>query len=133
MARQFDEATRRWGESDAMRFLQPQSEAMSLDLVEHDDEFVVTVDMPGFERDDVDLKVTDKTLRIAGEHEESVEEDEDRYLRRERHHETVRRSITLPTEVDTEGVTAKMNHGVLTVTLPKLDVEESRSIDIDIE
>lgn len=133
MARQFDETTSRWGESEALAWWQPEMETMSMDMVEHDEEFVVTVDMPGFTREEVDLSVTDHTLRIEGTHEESMEEEEERYLRRERHHETAHRSITLPTEVDPDGVTAKMKHGVLTITLPKLEAEESKKVDIEVE
>jgi HSP20 family protein len=106
-------------------------EEMAVDLVEHDDEFVATVDLPGFERDDVEIEVTDHTLRIEAEHEDAMEETEEQYLRRERHHESMRRSIRLPEEVDKEGVKARMKNGVLTITLPRLEVEEARTIEIE--
>ena len=104
---------------------------MALDLVEHDDEFLVTVDLPGFERDDVSLQVTDHTLRIEAERESEVEEEEEQYLRHERRQQAMHRSIRLPDDIDKENVSARMKNGVLTVTLPKLEIEEARTINIE--
>jgi HSP20 family protein len=127
MSRQFDEATGMWNAETPFG----RMESMSIDLVEADGEFVVTADLPGFERDDVDIQVTDHTLRIEAEHEEATEEREADYLRRERRHESMHRSIRLPDDVDKEAVEARMKNGVLTVTLPRLEAEEARSIEIE--
>jgi HSP20 family protein len=127
MSRQFDEATGMWNAENPFG----RMESMSIDLVEADGEFVVTADLPGFERDDVDVQVTDHTLRIEAEHEEATEEREADYLRRERRHESMHRSIRLPDDVDKEAVEARMKNGVLTVTLPRLEAEEARSIEIE--
>ena len=129
MSRQFDERSESWGE-DGPLARWSESERMAVDLVEHDDEFVVTVDVPGFGKEEVDVRVTDHTLHVEAEHEESVENGDDRYLRRERRHESMRRSIRLPEEVDTESVDARMNNGVLTVTVPKLEATEARTIEV---
>ncbi|SHH02257.1 Hsp20/alpha crystallin family protein [Halobaculum gomorrense] len=110
-----------------------ESEYAPVDLVEYDDEFVATVDLPGFERSDISVSVTDHMLRIAAEREEATEEhgEDERVLRRERRHESVHRSLSLPDEVDKDGVTARMNNGVLTVTLPRLEAESSREIEVE--
>jgi len=131
MSRQFDDATRTWEEESPFGRWSSAMESMAIDLVEADDEFVVTADLPGFERDEVEIEVTDHTLRIEAEHEEATEEREADYLRQERRHESARRSIRLPDEVDKEAVKARMKNGVLTVTLPRLEVEEARQIDIE--
>lgn len=131
MSRQFDEASRMWGPVGDVGRLTSGTESMAVDLVEQDDEFLAMVDLPGFDREDVDIRVTDHTLRIEAEREEAVDEESDQYLRQERRHESARRSVTLPDEVDTENVTARMKNGVLTVTLPKLEAKEARRIDID--
>jgi HSP20 family protein len=140
MSRQFDDASRRWGSDEPAVWWESEDpfdqwesefESMAIDLAEHDDEFVASVDLPGFERDEVEVRVTDHTLRIEAEHEESTEESEENYLRRERRHESVSRSIRLPDEVDTDAVSASMNNGVLTVTLPKLESENAREIEIE--
>lgn len=131
LSRQFEEATESWESDGPFGQWTRGSEAMAVDLVENDDEFVVTVDLPGFEREDVDVSVTNRTLRIEADREESVEDESERYLRRERHHESMHRSVRLPHDVDTEAVSARMNNGVLTLTLPKTERETAHSIDIE--
>ncbi|WP_135825007.1 Hsp20/alpha crystallin family protein [Halorussus ruber] len=131
MSRQFEGM----GGSDLSE-LTGQRGGTSIDLAERDDEFVVTADLPGFEKDDIGVSLRGDQLRIDAEHEEAREEgDEDeegRYLRKERRHQSVSRSVSLPGDVDEEGVSAQFRNGVLTVTLPKLSAgeEDSRQIDI---
>lgn len=131
MGEQFDEASRGWESDGPLGRMLSTAGPMAIDLVDRDDEFVATVDLPGFEHDDVDVRVTDHTLRIDAEREASLDDEEARYIRRERHHESTRRSVRLPEEVDAGNVTARMNGGVLTITLPKLDVEEVSRIEIE--
>lgn len=135
MSRQFDDAPRMWNPSESLGRWASEFGTMAIDLVERDEEFVATIDMPGFERDDIDIRVSDHTLRIEAERREALDEETDeekvRYIRHERRHESVERSVRLPDNVDTDGVTAKMKNGVLTVTLPKLEAEDAREIDIE--
>lgn len=93
----------------------------SLDLVEHDDEFVVTVDLPGYEKDDVNVRVTDHTLSIDADRDEAEETSDEQYLRRERSHRSAHRQVKLPETVEPDEVSATMQNGVLTVTIPKAD------------
>ncbi|WP_336036972.1 Hsp20/alpha crystallin family protein [Halobacterium yunchengense] len=131
MSRQFDEPSRMWASDGPLERWRSEFEEMAVDVVEHDDEFVVAVDLPGFEKDDVDIRVTDHTLRIEAEREEEFAEEDAQYLRRERRHESMHRSVQLPDEVDTDGVNARMKNGVLTVTLPKIETEDARSIEVE--
>lgn len=110
--------------------------SMSVDVAEADDEFVVVADLPGYERDEIDLKIADGTLRIAADHEESVEEKEEddgrRYLRQERRHRSTSRSIRLPESVEEDEASASYKNGVLTITLPKTSAgEEGSQIEIE--
>jgi HSP20 family protein len=131
MSRQFDDASRVWEAEGPLGRWASGAESMAIDLVDRDGEFVVTVDLPGFERDDVDIRVTDHTLRIEAEHEAVRDEEGERFIRHERRHESTDRSVRLPGEVDKQGVAARMRNGVLTITLPKTEVEEARKIEID--
>lgn len=134
MSRQFEETSREFDATESFGRLPIGTRAMAVDVVEDDEEIVVTVDLPGFERDEVDIRVTDHTLRISAEHEETIDESEaERYIRHERRHQSTTRSIQLPSEVDKENVEARMKHGVLSITLPKLAVEEAREVEIEIE
>lgn len=131
MSRQFEEAQQSWETESPLSRWSKAFEEMSIDVVEHDDEFVVTVDLPGFERDDVDITVTNHTLRINAQREADTTEEGERFLRRERRHESASRSIELPGDVDVEAVTATMQNGVLTITLPKIEGESAQRIEIE--
>lgn len=131
MSRQFDDASRMWERTGPFAWWTQDEGSLSIDLIEHDDEFVVAVDLPGFERDDVSIRVTDHQLRIEAEQEGSLDEEQENYIRHERSHQSMRRSVRLPDEVDTESVSAEMRNGVLTVTLPKREDSEARTIDIE--
>lgn len=131
LGHQFEETSEAWTPDGPFGGWSSAFESMAVDVVETDAEFVVSVDLPGFDRDAVDVRVTDHTLRIDAEREERTEDEAERYLRRERRSEASHRSIQLPDDVDPDGVTARMNNGVLTVTLPKVEVEAARTVDIE--
>ncbi|MDG5777076.1 archaeal heat shock protein Hsp14 [Haloarculaceae archaeon H-GB11] len=131
MSRQFEEASHKLESESPLGGLASGGESMAIDLVEHDDEFVVTADLPGFEREDVEIRMTDHTLRIDASHEESIDEEDEEYIRHERRQQSVRRSIRLPGEVDTDNVTATMQNGVLTLTLPRRESEKGHTIEIE--
>lgn len=131
MSRQFEEASRSWRGGAPFASWEGADESMALDLVEHDDEYVVTVDLPGFEREDVDVRVTESTLKIAAEREQAVDEEDGEFIRHERGHRRASRSVRLPDEVDANAVSAKMRNGVLTVTVPRMEVEDSTRIEIE--
>lgn len=131
MGRQFDEAPL-LDPSGSLERWSPAFGTVAIDLVDRDDEFVATVDMPGFDRDEIDVRVTDHKLRIKAEREETLDEEEEgRFIRRERRRESADRSIRLPDDVNTDEVKATMKNGVLTITLPKLEAKEARGIEIE--
>ncbi|TYL38685.1 heat-shock protein Hsp20 [Natronococcus pandeyae] len=105
----------------------------NLDLADHGDEFVVTVDVPGYEADDLTSSISGETLLVSGERErETADDEDDRYIRRERQLQSFSRQVQLPEPVDVDAVHATVNNGVLTIHLPKLEASgASHSIDID--
>jgi HSP20 family protein len=131
MSQQFENVGRQFEESTEGLGWQGGTQ-MSLDVADRGEEFVVTVDLPGFRRDDIDVRLHDDRLHVDADREEETEEGDGEYLRRERSQRSVSRSVSLPEPVDGERVTAEYNNGVLSVTLPKVEgSEESREIDID--
>ena len=110
---------------------------ISVDVVDRDDHYEVTADLPGYERDDVELTLADGTLRIAAERAdesttEGSDDEEAQYVRRERRRTAVSRSIDLPQPIDEDDASASHKNGVLTVELPKVDPGTSgRTIDIE--
>lgn len=102
-----------------------------VDVVDVGDAYEVRVDLPGFEKDDVELTLSDAALRVHATREDDAETDV-RYVRRERSDGAVDRSVTLPDAVDEGSVDATLAAGVLTVTLGKEATgEHAKSIDID--
>lgn len=105
--------------------------SITVDLVERPEEFVVMAELPGFEKDDVQVYVTDDTCRIVAATETAAELEDEHYVRRERRRKSVSRSISLPAGVEEDGTDARLEDGVLTVTLPKVEPgAEERRIEI---
>lgn len=127
MTEQFDEAATSWGEEVGdMAGSQP-----AVDVVDGSEEVVVTVNMPGFSQADIDLRVSDRTLRIEAQRSDETEADRGEFVRRERKRSSTSRSVRLPADVDAGAASATLQNGVLTVTLPKEETEDSQQIDID--
>ena len=133
MSREFESAARSW-ESGETFDISMAGDTMALDLIDGDDAYTVEVDVPGFSRDEIDVRVTDDTLTIEADHEHEAGTESEQYLRREREHRSMRRSIRLPDPVDADAVSATMRDGVLTVTIPKEeDMEGANHVDIEVE
>jgi HSP20 family molecular chaperone IbpA len=104
----------------------------AIDVREEDNAYVVEADMPGMREDDIDVRVDGRTLTVAGSTEQKDEErDEEGYIMRERRRSAMRRSLTLPTNADTEGISARFRDGVLEVTVPKTEKESGRRIEVN--
>jgi len=98
-----------------------------LNLGETSDTLKVTIDVPGFNRDDIDISIDDHALVVKGEREETDEEEKQDYHRFERHYGSFERRVTLPCDIDSQSVAADLDKGVLTITLPKSQsTKESR-------
>jgi HSP20 family protein len=108
----------------------PTSKGTAVDLVDAGEEFEVWVDVPGFEKEDIELTLSEATLRVRAER--GTEDDDVRYLRRERHDDDVDRTVSLPDNIDEEHVDATLSDGVLTVAIGKVATgEDAKSIDIE--
>ena len=91
----------------------------SVEMTEGADAYTLTAEMPGLEEKDVEVKLTDDMLTVSGEKkEERTEEEEDRHFS-ERRYGAFKRSFRLPASVAADKISASLQKGVLTVTLPK--------------
>lgn len=105
---------------------------MSIDLADHDGEFVVTADAPGYDKDDISVRASDDAVHIEAESEGRSQEGDETYIRSERHSQSMRRSIRLPEPVNEDEVSATYKNGVLTITLPKREPGSGgKSIEIE--
>ncbi len=96
----------------------------AVDIKEEEDKLVVTTDLPGINKEDVEINLKEDMLEISAKSGKEKETEEEGYLRRERAYTRFYRAVRLPTSVKDEGSTAKMENGVLTITLPKLKLGE---------
>jgi HSP20 family protein len=93
---------------------------IKLDVSESDNAFVVKADLPGVEKDDIDVKIEGNVVSIAAKAERNKELKEgERLIRSERYSGMVSRSFSLGTEIDENAASAQYQDGVLTLTLPK--------------
>jgi len=94
--------------------------------------FVVTMDLPGFEKADVNVEIRGDVLHIDAEHDEDRKQElKEQYIRRERRHEAVSRAITLPEPVDEAESRATYENGVLRVELPKTRRDSGTSVEVE--
>jgi HSP20 family protein len=104
------------------------------EVAEKDNEFVVTVELPGIDQKNVDINITGNMLTIKGEKREEKEEEqkEKHYHLSERRYGSFSRSFTIPETVAQDKITAAMKDGVLTLTLPKTEAatKPPRKIEI---
>ncbi|WP_416838576.1 Hsp20/alpha crystallin family protein [Haloferax sp. DFSO52] len=131
LSRQFDEMGHQFDRSGMMPTTRLHD--MAVDLSDYDDKLVLSADLPGYEKEDISLSIANRTLTIDAKREVTEEHGEGEYLRRERRQQSARRTLRLPDAVDEENATASYHNGVLTIELPKMDVEpdDSHRIDID--
>jgi len=104
-----------------------------LDLVDKGDRYEVAVELPGFEKDQIDVQVTKDGLEIRAEAKKETEEKGKTYLHRERAVSTFERRIPFPEEVVPEKAEGKMKDGVLELDIPKKEVKAEKRTKISIK
>jgi HSP20 family protein len=91
----------------------------AVELAEADGEFVLTAELPGMSKDDVDVSVDDNVLTLKGEKKTEREEAHNRMHIRERAYGTFERSFTLPRNVDAGKIRADFHDGLVEIHMPK--------------
>jgi len=102
----------------------------AIDLIEHDDAFVLHADLPGMDDDDISIEVQDDVLTLSGTRSSTVEQRGEGRTRIERASGSFTRSLGLPDGVDPEQITARFDRGVLEVRIPKPEQRRPRRVTI---
>jgi HSP20 family protein len=104
-----------------------------VDLSASDKEYLLTVEIPGVNENDVSVDVSGNTMTIRGEKKQEKEEKEKDYYRIERRYGAFQRILSLPEDVDQNGIKANFKNGVLSVTMPRkvLPASEVKQIEIN--
>jgi HSP20 family protein len=102
----------------------------SVDLEDRGKDYRLTVDLPGFNKEDVQIEVGGDSVMINAKRVQAEEEKEKNYVRRERAAQTYYRRIHLPEEVRSDDAKASLNNGILEVVLPKKEPKETKKLTI---
>ena len=106
----------------------PEESNMKCDIYEKDGVYHIEMDIPGFNKKDIKVECDKGYLTITAQKEEKEEEHKDKnYIRRERRYGTYKREFYLG-ELDSEKINAEFKDGVLTVTVPKKEEVETKTV-----
>jgi HSP20 family protein len=102
----------------------------NLDVVDRNDEVLVRAEVPGVEKKDLNITLTDNILTIKGESRSEQKTEEGDYHKREISSSSFARTLTLPATVDASKAVASLKDGVLDITLPKVESSKKRKIAV---
>lgn len=101
-----------------------------INLTEDKDGYYVRAELPGLKADELNISVTGNTLSVSGERKIVSEGKDIKYHRREREAGSFSRIISLPGEVNSDKVDAKLKDGILTVNIPKAEIAKPKQITV---
>ncbi|RFA28978.1 heat-shock protein Hsp20 [Alkalilimnicola ehrlichii] len=110
---------------------QAETRMPRVDVLERDKEIMMKAEIPGVDKDDLDVSVTDNTVTIKATTKHEQEEEEGDYYRCEISRGSYARTIALPSEVDASQAKAKFDNGVLEMTLPKKEAAKRQKITVE--
>jgi HSP20 family protein len=129
--RMFDSFFRGGSDDEGQMFSSSWSPAT--DIVEHENEYVVNLELPGVRKDDVKITMQDNTLTVRGEKSEEKESKGTNYHRVERSYGAFERSFALPSSVRADKIDASFKDGILSMTLPKAEEAKPKQIEVKVQ
>ncbi len=103
----------------------------AVDIKEEPQRFVILADIPGVDPKDIEVHMENGILTIRGQRTTQTEEEREGFKRVERAHGTFYRRFSLPDSAESEKISAKCNHGVLEVVIPKHEKLKPRKISVE--
>ena len=103
---------------------------MKCDIYEKDGNYNIEIDVPGFDKKDINIECKNGYLTVTAKRESNEESSDKNYIRKERSYGEYSRSFYLG-DVDAELINAKFNNGILCITVPKEEKETKRIIEIN--
>lgn len=117
-----------WFKADKLEVRAP-----AVDLYEEKDDIVIKAEIPGMDKDNIEVNLTDHTLTIKGEKKKEEEVKEENYYRSERSYGSFVRTLELPKDVHADKVKASFKNGILEVRMPKTEEAKAKEIKVKIE
>ncbi len=103
----------------------------SVDVIEHDNDFLIKAELPGVDKKDINVTIADNVVTIKAETKKEEKEEKGDYYRREISRGTFSRSLMLPAKVKEGKAKAEFKSGVLELTIPK--VEETKRVKVEVK
>lgn len=136
MDRLFDDVWHSFGFPSSSRLMQPSSLMGSnllggsllgdyrakLDVSGNNNEYEVSIDLPGFSEDDIEIELNGNILTVKGQKEEKNESKEKQYYRIERSSGSFQRTLSLPEDANRDDISANMKNGLLVITIPRKEL-----------
>jgi len=118
----------RWWPAAGMEITTP-----AVDLYEEKDDIVVKAELPGMEKDNIEVNLSENRLTIKGEKKKEEEVKKEGYYRSERSYGSFVRTLELPTEVQTDKVKAAFKNGILEIRLPKTEEAKKKETKVKVD
>jgi len=101
-----------------------------VDILDRDKELIVRAELPGVEKDDVEVTISGDRLMIEAERKFEEEETKETFYRHELGYGELMRTIALPVGIDAEHIKAELKDGILSVVLPKIQAAERHTVKV---
>jgi HSP20 family protein len=107
--------------------------APAVDVYEEKDDIVVKAELPGMDKDQIEVQISGSELILKGEKRKEEKVEEGNYYRVERSYGAFRRAVVLPKEVQADKVKAAFKNGILEVRLPKTAEAKTKEVKVKVE
>lgn len=124
-----EQAIRPTGKTDSS-YIETSQWIPAVDIKEDKKQFIILVDLPGVDTNDINISMENNILTIKGSRPESKKEEQNNYYRTERIRGNFHRQFTLPQTADESKIEAKVQKGVLEIIIPKKETAQPRLIEI---
>ncbi|MBN2617595.1 MAG: Hsp20/alpha crystallin family protein [Spirochaetales bacterium] len=105
----------------------------AVDVVEGESNFTVTVELPGIDKEDIDISFAADVLTIKGHKKEENEEKKGKFYKKEIVSGSFQRTLSFPNSVDGEKISAELKDGLLRLTLPKKEEAKTKTITVNVK
>ena len=122
----FETAVNRWANGGESK----SGFTPAVDVQETDDAYLVAADIPGLKKEDIQIEILEDTLSIQGTRSHGSEEKKENYHRTERNYGSFKRGFRIPGGFQHDKVKATFTDGVLRLTLPKMDEQKAKQIEV---
>ena len=117
-------------------FERRDAKLMKTDIKEKGDKYIIDIDLPGYDKENIDLEIEDGYLKVSAKVDKNIDEsdEEEKYIHQERFYGECSRSFHIGKNTKEEDIKASFKKGILTLTIPKEEqkkLEEKKKIQID--